>query len=66
MEECAALCYKPLDVETLRELLRERPQTEDTLANVGAARDFVADKQYIGVAKPNVEVFIDDVIPDGI
>ena len=23
-------------------------------------------KQYIGVAKPKVEIFIDDVIPDGI
>lgn len=61
-EECgckapAALCYKPLDVETLRELLHEKPVTEDTLANVGAARDFVTDYLY-NIDRPIAEAFI--------
>jgi len=61
-EECgckapAALCYKPLDVDTLRELLQARPATEDTLANVGAARDFVTDYLY-NIDRPIAEAFI--------
>ena len=42
-------------------------QTEVWLMPFGLLLDlWECDKQYKGIAKPKIEVFIDDVIPDGI
>ena len=44
-----------------------RSEEETWLSPLGLLLDlWECHKQYIGVAKPKVEVFIDDVIPDGI
>ena len=44
-----------------------RSEEETWLTPLGLLLDlWECHKQYIGVAKPKVELFIDDVIPDGI
>jgi len=44
-----------------------RTEEETWLTPLGLLLDlWECHKQYIGVAKPKVEIFIDDVIPDGI
>ena len=44
-----------------------RSEEETWLTPLGLLLDlWECHKQYIGVAKPKVEIFIDDVIPDGI
>ena len=44
-----------------------RTEDETWLTPLGLLLDlWECHKQYIGVAKPKVEIFIDDVIPDGI
>ena len=42
----AALCYKPLDLDILRELLAETPTGEDMMGNIAAAQGFVRDYLY--------------------
>jgi putative DNA primase/helicase len=53
----AALCYKPLDIETLRALLAEQSAGEDALANITAARDFVTDYLY-NIDRSLAEAFV--------
>ncbi|MCL2513464.1 MAG: hypothetical protein FWF08_06145 [Oscillospiraceae bacterium] len=44
-----------------------RTEEETWLTPLGLLLDLLeCHKQYIGVAKPKVEIFIDDVIPEGI
>jgi len=44
-----------------------RSEEETWLMPIGLLMDlWECHKQYLGIAKPKVETFIDDVIPDGI
>jgi len=53
----AALCYKPLSIDDLRDVLREMPVADDTLVNISAARDFVAGYLY-NIDRAIAEAFI--------